>query len=357
MKICTIPICEDTFISKKNEDKNYSCSESLFIGKCEKDECRTILKFPISKKKIEGKIKKVELMIYLVEIDMAENIECFMLNIGRNIEFVDIREVSFSDAPEFCQQCQIYRLEKCFEKNYLKLDITKIAKSWIKGREKNFGITMLGLCDDSFMNLASSRSKKKSFIKVYIEDEKNNCKSPAIDELIDNNSETNYNSNLIERNIFGRDDIEKVINESRREDICISENEKKLAYGYFFNEKGNLLRAAEGTEVIFDGLKNVKGLELNENKTAVIINKTGIYRIDYGVNCRCDNVDIMQLELNGELICNTNFQVGLCEGMIWGHTIIKVDKEKSMLKLKLLSGNSLLMMIGIAASMTIFKIE
>ena len=410
MKVCSIPICQDTFISKKNEDKNYNCSEKLYIGKCNEEEYRTILKFDISKNKIKGKIKKVELSLYLLDLSMKENIKCFMLNISRNIEPVDVREVSYSDAPEFCQQCQIYKIEKCFKKNYLKIDITKIAKSWIKGKGKNFGITLLGLYEDSFMSLYSSRGRKHSCVNIYIEEDKVNCTPPEIEEECsekNNRHDYNYNYNYEEsrhdykesnRNIyndncnrnysdsnrgdykdwygeeFNREIIEKMIEkkvqkEMEKEPIDVPFNhvdktidEKKIivedkAYGYFYNDNGNIFKCNVGTAVIFNGYCNTKNIELCDYDTGIMIKKAGIYNIDFGVNCRCDSIDTMQIEVNGELAPHTNIQVGLCESMIWGHVILDIDENDTVIKLRLLSTKTLLMIIGIAAAINIVKID
>ena len=398
MKVCSIPICQDTFISKKNEHKNYSNNEKLYIGKCNEEEYRTIIKFNIPKNKIDGKIKKVELSLYLMDLNMTENTKCFMLNISRNIEPVDYKEVSYSDAPKFCQQCENYKIKKCFKRNYLKLDITKIARSWIKDGCDNFGITLIGLYEDSFITLFSSRGRKKSHVNIYIEECPKVCTPPVIDETVctegydefmnkicnnqndyEKNLEHKYNydesyiNNYIKdsRDDFDREEVERIIEEKIqkemekeieskkiiKEDSKIEIKEKEIAYGYFYNDNGNLLKQDRGTTVIFNGCSNVKNMKLNEMRTGILIKKAGVYKIDYGVNGRCDSIDIMQLEINGQLIPHTNIQVGLCESMIWGKVILSIDEDNTEVKLRLLSMKTLLMIIGVAAAINIVKID
>ncbi len=424
MKVCSIPICQDTFISKKCEDKNYSCNEKLYIGKCNEEEYRTILKFNISKNNIKGRIKKVELSLYLLDVAMDENTKCFMLNIARNIEPVDVREVSYSDAPEFCQQCEIYKIEKCFKKNYLKLDITKIAKSWIKGKGKNFGITLLGLYEDSFMTLYSSNGRKVSHVNIYIEEDENTCIPPKVDEnpskkycenILQEINENNEQDNKIQYKInkkdefnnvrekvykkqykensrldykneymdnFNKDEVERIIEEKVQKEMEkeiankynveedsktynwnteIIDKDKVLednkGYGYFYNDDGNIFKCNVGTAIIFNGYSNTKNMGLCDCNTGIMIKKSGVYKIDYGVNCRCDSIDTMQIEVKGELIPHTNIQVGLCESIIWGHTILNIKEDNTIIKLRLLSVKTLLMIIGVAAAVNIVRID
>ena len=98
-------------------------------------------------------------------------------------------------------------------------------------------------------------------------------------------------------------------------------------------------------------------MKLNEMRTGILIKKAGVYKIDYGVNGRCDSIDIMQLEINGQLIPHTNIQVGLCESMIWGKVILSIDEDNTEVKLRLLSMKTLLMIIGVAAAINIVKID
>lgn len=317
-------IC-DAVISSKERSKNLYQNIYNVCGKNNKEEYITIIKFNIDTimeiSKIKDNLKKIEICFYLYDLKLDECSEAYMLNLGINLDQVTINTVAYNTAPKFYQECHMYRIKKDFVGQYINFDITHIVDKWVRNKYKNNGLTMLGLNTNGLACFGSSKDKNKAFLKIYYEKDYDNCNIKKIEEKCE---------------------CKKIIN--------------KNVSGMFYNKSGAMFKDYGSYIVIWEKKVGVVGLETDGACNGIIINDIGIYEVDYGVNLRSNTMTIMQLEGNGKVIEQTKIQVGGIEGMNYGHTLVEINENRTLIELKVLGEDIMIVSEGIAASIRIKKV-
>ena len=420
MKNFKIPVKSALFLSKKEPKANLNSSYNMVIGKYDDDEFRGLLEFNLNPRIFDFKIYRADLVIYLNDTKIDLNIESFMLNISRNLENFNPETVDWSTTPKFFQEANFSKIESEFAKNFIRIDISKILKYWIKNRVSIFGLSLIGLSDFSLLYFANTINKKP-FLQIYLDDEESsidNChlgeshtnrnihsvKIYDEDLCTHNHTSTNHhnhnNKTAVDYNTYTTnhnntnnsfDDglnsscITKDLNSLTQENTGGNCNhnhfdfaniltnktlkpntlekpvleETLTAFGSFISINGDLLKPQNSncSYIKFDSESNILRTNLNIVHDGVFILTSGMYKIDYFANCRSEPFSTLELELDGETLNFSKIQISSSDSPTTASTIINISENNMILKLKISSANSILINTGICAYLNIIKIN
>lgn len=320
-----------TFVSRQKCSSIFNNCDNLLCGIYNCDEFRTILEFNLSPKLLNSHISRAEVVIFISCLKIDDNIESFMLNFAKNTMLCSNNHLTYNEAPLFFQDSSFSKITTQVSNNYIRIDISKIVKYWLKRKCTKFGITLLGLAQNSIIYI--DNKNKKPFLDINIDE----CANPCNYESIYFNQQyapqkNTYNSN----------------------NTCT--NQEK-AFGIFTSTSGELNRLDGFSYTKFNFENCLLNSNLNQTKDGIIILKKGIYKVDYMVNCICEDFTTMCLELNVLELKYTKVQISINQSITSTSTLIETCEDNSILKLKISTSNALLLCTGNCASITIDKIN
>ena len=424
MRNFKIPVKSSLFLSKKKSKANLNSSYNMVIGKYDDDEFRGLLEFNLNPRIFDFKIYRADLVIYLNDTKIDLNIESFMLNISRNLENFDAETVDWETAPKFFQEANFSKIESEFAKNFIRIDISKILKYWIKNRVSIFGLSLIGLSDFSLLYFTNTINKKP-FLQIYLDDEKSSidnchlgessinrnihtvkiydedlCSTNNTNHLSNNHCNANNNKPALDYNTYTSnhnninntfDDglnsscITRDLNPLTQENTINNCNhnhfdfaniltnkqlqnnipekpiveESLTAFGSFISINGDLLKPQNlnCSYIKFDSESNTLRTNLNIVHDGIFILTSGMYKIDYFANCRSEPFSTLELELDGNTLNFSKIQISSSDSPTTASTIININENNMILKLKISSANSILINTGICAYLNIIKIN
>lgn len=180
------------FISNTGENFN-NFSDELIVGNRGNDSFRTLLSFE-NNQLLNTDFYKCELVIYIKDIIMDENIESFMLNIGINLEDFSSGFSNWNNAPKIFEECHGYKIDRESKNNYIKLDLTSIMRNLVRHRFNEFAFTLIGFCDNSLINIDNCNKKRRAFLHFIYDDSVNNNEVIKHSKIIDNIGKNTCNS-------------------------------------------------------------------------------------------------------------------------------------------------------------------
>lgn len=360
---------DDTYISSKAYNRNFSSNSFLFLGNDDVGIFKTIITIDINeiyKINYKYKLKKVELFIYLEEIKYCSNSEePFIIDIRKNLSDVNISTVSFATAPKINTISNRYKISKRNIGKYMNLDITYLVKEGIENNQCNFGVTLKVEEESYLVAFHSTRNKMKPFIRIYYckEDEKtiggNNSKCEDEQQEI-YFEERMYEINNQEKLINSENSIncsksmykEQIMKEV--EDNIKLSNDK--SYGSFLNLSGKLINFNNSNNLYWDTLGCCKNIKISDDGISIIIRNKGVYKIDYYANIRSEKITTMELSQNGEVILGSSIQVGGNETPSFGNVIVNILEDFANINIIINSENIMLADMGKSASVTIVEL-
>ncbi|MGL4990461.1 MAG: hypothetical protein ACRC57_04730 [Sarcina sp.] len=387
MKSVKIPVTNFISLSKTEKDLDIQNTKNLLVGNYKFDEYRTILEFLINPKIFKFKILKAELVFFLTNTKIDFNIEALMLNIARNINCLHTNNINFCTSPKFFQDASFSKLTNQLSNNFIRIDITKLIEYWIKNKITKFSFTLLCLSQDSLAYI-SCASNFKPFIDISLNEHHayNDCNNSHYNYSPDNNGQNHYDSydnnnyhNHTSCNEYNEEskyyddfnlkssneneDILMYSNNITNSDTCYN-NESSTSQVSNSNIFGNFISINEMLErhdgfsyIKFDSETITAGTNLNINKDGIFIRSKGIYKVDYMVNCRAEPFSTVALELDGITVAHTKLQIASHDSITSGTSILIVDDNNMILKLKISTINTLLVNTGLCASINIVKIN
>lgn len=374
MKSVKIPVTNFISISKTEKDLDIQNTKTLLVGNYKFDEYRSILEFHINPKIFKFKISKAELVFFLKNTKIDFNIEALMLNIARNINCLHTNNINFCTSPKFFQDASFSKLTTKLSNNFIRIDITKLIEYWIKNKITKFSFTLLCLSQDSLAYI-SCDSNFKPFIDIELNenhDNRNLSSYNYAENYYDNHNNSSYDEFNYQYNYYDNFHL-KQNNENQNilkntNDIITSsthyDNETFTTKSSNSNIFGNFISTNETLER-HDGFSYIKfdsdiltaGTNLNINKDGIFISSKGIYKVDYMVNCRAEPFSTLELELDGITCSHTKIQIASHDSITSGSSILIIDDENMILKLKISTINALLVNTGICANINIVKIN
>lgn len=315
-----------TFVVTQNPDKSYYRERYLVCGKKDMEQFKVLVKFNINHFKdlysIKDNVKKVELCLYLSEINIEDYTDNYMINIGINIEDFDISNITYNNSPRCSQKSCMYIMNRKYNGNYVNMDITNIVKEQINKGISNIGMTLIGINEKGYVIFNSSDNDNCPYIRISYE------RDP---EIVCKNNESDIK--LKENNI----------------------NDQRY-YGYFINVSGNLLKLRKYNLISWDNKIIDVGMSLDKNKTSIIVEHKGIYQVDFGINMRSNTFTYMMISLNGNPVQCSMVQIGRQEHMVSGNIIIDIPRDNTQVSLMTKKTEMILSNIGISSYLRIIKI-
>lgn len=299
-----------TYIYNLDKEKNFSSSENLMIGKNGVEEYRAI--FNIELKKLEeiqrsSKDIKLELCVFLDNVDIDSDIDEYMLDIGVNKDIKDVRDINYINYPKFNQEYTLYKIVKDYKRKYINFDITHIVEK--KSYEKNLSITILGVNDGGKLTFSSEKSIKKPFLKVSYEN-----------------------------------------------DIEIEKELKKEGYGYFISKNQKAIRCDNHEIITWDEDILSKKIYIQKDKKDITILEEGVYQVDYSLNVRSERKGYIFLKLNNKPLEYSFVQTSCDEHMYNGHFLIEVTKKDSNLNMCIVGKGVIINDLGFTGNLRVIKI-
>ena len=130
-----------------------------------------------------------------------------------------------------------------------------------------------------------------------------------------------------------------------------------VACGNFISTSGDLLKNNLEAYVKFNLESNATRTNLNISKDGIFLLNKGLYKVDYFINCRSEPFSTVELELDGLSIPISKIQISSSDSPTSASTLINVNEDNMILKLKLSTSNAILINTGICASLTLIKIN
>ncbi|MCI4875380.1 collagen-like exosporium glycoprotein BclA1, partial [Clostridioides difficile] len=166
---------DDTFISKKYPDKNFSNLDYCLIGsKCSnsfvKEKLITFFKVRIPDILKDKSILKAELFIH---IDSNKNHifkEKVDIEIKRISEYYNLRTITWNDRVSMENIRGYLPIGISDTSNYICLNITGTIKAWAMNKYPNYGLALSLNYPYQILEFTSSRSCNKPYILVTFED-------------------------------------------------------------------------------------------------------------------------------------------------------------------------------------------
>lgn len=314
MKIIKENKVDDTFVSSVKEHENYYNEKYIVCGKSNQCEFKTLVKFDLNKirklARIENNIEKVELCVFLIETKLDTNSENVMINIGENLQNFNCSTVTYATAPKVKQKPCFYVVKPEYKNQYINFNITNLVREH-KGNGECFSLSVLPISDGGIAFFASSRTEKKPYIKIYYKCDDDNCNP---------------------------------------EDIS------NKAYGLFINNTGEIKYEENLDFIVWNRACHVKGMEIAEDNSKIIIKEPGVYQIDCSVDIRTENSTYMSIFLNGVEIKYSRNSIGVTEQQSIGQTLIQVCKNNSSLQLGIKKTKMMLVNNGVASSIRIIRV-
>lgn len=253
MKYFNIPRKEGCFISDSENYKNKNLTNEIIIGK-KKDNYRGLISFDLKDLYKNINFERVELVLYLKFLEVNENIESYMLNIAINLENFTLDKVNWDNGPKFYEECRIYKIDRNFNKNYIRFDITDLMKTIVSHEKKEVGFTLIGFCDDAIIGIENNYKRKIGFLRFAYKDCKFKKKKTIIKgEILENN-------------------------ESKEKNI---EEEFYLA--------AYLKVVIKAEEIVIES-KNSLNIIVDENQDQFILRERGSYLINYSIENKSNNL-------------------------------------------------------------------
>lgn len=374
MNSTKISISNSTFISKTDPLKNFSNNPHIVIGQYSNDCFRGILDIKLPEIAFTRHVCSAELTFFVNEFKIAKNIETFMLNIGRNLETFDIKSVTWQTTPKFFQEAHMCRINESCLNNYIIIDIKNILDYYIKNKIEDISLTLLGLSDLSIISIGSNLSHKKCFLKLKFSNSPNKNPTTNTSTIKKNKltasittdvDEFNFSSNLY--NQFNSTENLNQTLEFKKENSSIENKKKQTAhannineqinsFGNFISATGTIIGINSNKYVKFDSSNNNINCNLTAYNDGISILYKGYYNIEYRINCICETVSLVELELNGKVIPDTKAQIGFSNIPYSSNTIINVTEDNMSLRFKINSNSFLLFTDDVAVHVTIIKI-
>lgn len=321
MKNIKVLIKDEILITNRHVDKCYKNIEKLVIGREDIDEIRSYITTDFEEGLINNNIVKIELSLYLEDIDLKSSSDCFMLNIGTIFNGLAKDNISWNNPPKFYQESLLYKINENNKKKYIRLDVTTIYKKYIRKGKIPKGFMLLCFNANAIVSFASTKTSKGGFITIYYNEQQN---------------------------------IEDQNKKELLEDI--NEVKEERGYGQFYSKSGNLRKEKDKWVIKLEQSINTKGIKLDKESGHILLNKLGKYKVEYSLNCRCNDISIMGLELDNIILEQSMIQVGNNEGVTTGSCIINIKNRGSLLKFIIFGNDIVALDIGIAANVTIVQI-
>ncbi len=172
---------DDTFISKKYPDKNFSLLEYCLIGtKClntfVEEKLITFFKVRIPDILKDKNILKAELFIHINSDKNCIFNEKVDIEVKRISEYYNSRIISWNDKLPMENVGGYLPISISDTSNYICLNITGVVKAWAVGKYPNHGLALSLNYPYQILEFTSSRGYNKPYILVTFEDRnKENC--------------------------------------------------------------------------------------------------------------------------------------------------------------------------------------
>ena len=274
-------VINEALVNMDKSDVNYRNPKCIVISRERFNEVRaliTILTDTINKKYYNKEIGKIELCLFLQNLNLNSESECFMLNIGINKFPYDNFKVTYKNAPNFIQQTFVYKFNNKFVNKYINFDITEIFN-----KINNCGITLLSLNSNSTAIFSSSMGDYKPYIKITLKEHVNN-----------NNC-----------NIVGN----------------------KNTYGIVVNNTGMMIKNNGCSIVLWDELNNTQNIILRDR--GLIIKGAGTYRIDYYFNIKMNSSISMHVYINNVINKQSTRRLIPTDSLSTGVIIINTECDEN----------------------------
>ncbi|MCC0686002.1 DNRLRE domain-containing protein, partial [Clostridioides sp. ZZV14-6345] len=172
---------DDTFVSKKYPDKNFSLLEYCLIGtKClntfVEEKLITFFKVRIPDILKDKNILKAELFIHINSNKNCIFNEKVDIEVKRISEYYNSRIISWNDKLPMENVGGYLPISISDTSNYICLNITGVVKAWAVGKYPNHGLALSLNYPYQILEFTSSRGYNKPYILVTFEDRnKENC--------------------------------------------------------------------------------------------------------------------------------------------------------------------------------------
>ncbi|MCC0629479.1 MULTISPECIES: DNRLRE domain-containing protein [unclassified Clostridioides] len=176
---------DDTFISKKYPDKNFSFLEYCLIGTkysstFAEEKLLTFFKVRIPEILKDKNILKAELFIHINSGNNYIFNEKIDIKVKRIVEYYNSRTISWNDKLPIENIGGYLPIGISNTSNYICLNITNVVKSWAVGKYPNYGLALSLNYPCKIMEFTSSRGCNKPYILITFEERKKECCSPKL---------------------------------------------------------------------------------------------------------------------------------------------------------------------------------
>lgn len=169
MRCTTIPIYQDTTISRIFPNRNFSNSRGLFLASDMGNSLsRILLKFPIKLNSLIGSEDIISAKLYLQVREM--NGELMDIALYRNIENFNYRYVDFNTMPNAMEVYDDFNIIRTPRGLCLEVDITELIRQWTDVGGANYGLQLEAIGENLRMIFASSRTQCAPYVKVVFRD-------------------------------------------------------------------------------------------------------------------------------------------------------------------------------------------
>ncbi|MGL5379889.1 hypothetical protein [Clostridium sp.] len=335
---------DDFYVIEENNSNSINEDKFLLIGSYKNKSYKTLIDIDISKiidNRFDDNISKIELGLFVKDIKIYNNKKMV----------INIKESETEESYRYIVN------SNCLNK-YLYFDITDLVNTLINKVHTCSEITLSTNCNS--IKFYSSRAKEKPIIRITEKQISLDNKTKR-EEYESNYSEKNdecivEDESIIKNSTTFNINEKKIINNKYKYEPFIDIKCFKKVYGNFYNTSG-VLKCINNINYIKWDFQETNGEidKLNDNLTIKIKYK-GAYFVSFMINSRSDTFTTMQLLLNGKKIINSEFQIGLNEGISYGQLVLNVEEENSLLNLVINDTNSILINIGVSASIIIYNL-
>ncbi|CZR95629.1 Collagen triple helix repeat (20 copies) [Clostridioides difficile] len=174
---------DDTFISRKYPDKNFSFLEYCLIGTkysstFVEEKLLTFFKVRIPEILKDKNILKAELFIHINSDNNYIFNEKIDIEVKRITEYYNSRTISWNDKLPIENIEGYLPIGISDTSNYICLNITSIVKAWAVGKYPNYGLALSLNYPCKIIEFTSSRGRNKPYILITFEERKKECCPP-----------------------------------------------------------------------------------------------------------------------------------------------------------------------------------
>lgn len=170
LKKLRIPIYEDTFISSRYSEENFSCNKELRLEKIDDcNESRVLIKFKLN-------LENINSVDDIICAKLRLNVSCVssrmnIVKVCRNLEDFNYKDVCWKWKPNVAMTNMRKEISGTDRNKYIEINITELVKKWYCNELPNYGIQLVEFEYKLGLSFYSSRTINNPYVELLINDE------------------------------------------------------------------------------------------------------------------------------------------------------------------------------------------